>query len=940
MIRIVKPLYIAMLALLVEFAHQFGLGIDWGSEFHKSTMLLPKQGFRMVENSISKRKTPSIVSLCGEERFFESQAVIKFPRAACESFYLLNRFFEAENSTFSRDFSDSDKFFFENLQPIFEKHSVIFGSDSPILKNFKREIALQLDEGFTGTLPEHYLRLEEIFAMMLDLEKDNALKTGQVQFKEAMFTIWDNSLSIAARKRLLSSIHLAGLKPLGFVHENTAAAIYFSMDRKPENIDESEHMLFVNIGSLGTKLSLLKFHAKNETLANNSTLIHPAVTSVKDVYSGKFSGHLLDICLGEFALAKQLKDIKRAIQSDEITLFKRRRLYNEVKRAKETLTVNREFNFFVEDFFNDRHLNVKLSRGEFEEACKGYFDELEKILADFMKDIKEQKIDISKIELIGGTVRVLKVQEIIKEVTGITPSTHINGDEGMAFGASFISANFSAGIRTKKIIMNDGPNYEINLQVKFHENSNQTDKDVVLFPFKTNYGTKKKMNIKKLQEDVTMTLTEKASNYLIEYRITGVQKELEKFKDKNVTDWKVDFYFELDHTGVPRLINSDLQLKENVTYTVNKTLPKTNTTGNETAPEVVQEIKDKLVVHTLKLAVSSVKETYVSLKENKAAFDESKLLLKTIKAKEIEKQKRSAIKNRLESFIYKLNGEAEDANSAKFLSELELTQFKAKAEEIDNFLFSNESETAELSKFEDLIRDVENLFNPLNLRKDEFKEREASWSIWNDFYKNITSSLEDLKNNKPWITPEQFNDTFNKIETAKKQIEEFYKQQLDMPLTLDPVFNRRMLSEKVKMITSSMDKLSRTPKPKTEKPKEKENMDKMMEEILKNMKKNLTGTNFTKEQMDEMLKKMQDLKDGFDKVKMAGESAGLSEDELMGETPEDNLETNDEQTTGEQSDANSEPAQGEETETTDGGESTSSQDEVPKSEEEQIPVDL
>ena len=940
MIRIVKPLYIAMLALLVEFAYQFGLGIDWGAEFHKSTMLLPKQGFRMVENSISKRKTPSIVSLCGDERFFESQAVIKFPRAGCESFYLLNRFFEAENSTFSQEFSDVDKFFFENLQPVFEKHSVIFGSESPILKNFKRETALQVGDNFTGTLPENFLRLEEIFAMMLDLEKDNALKTGQVEFKEAMFTIWDNSLSIPARKRLLSSIHLAGLKPLGFVHENTAAAVYFSMDRKPENVDESEHILFVNIGSLGTKLSLIKFHATNETLANNSTLIHPAVSSIKDVYSGKFSGHLLDVCLGEFALAKQLKDIKRAIKPDEITLSKRRRLYNEVKRAKETLTVNRDFNFFVEDFFNDRSLSVKLSRAEFEDTCKGYFDELEKLLTTFLKEAKEQNIEISKVEIIGGAVRVPKVQEIIKEATGIPPSTHINGDEGMAFGASFIAANFSAGVRTKKIIMNDGPNYEVNLQVKFPENSNQTNKDVVLFPFKTNYGTKKKMNIKKLQEDVTMTLTEKSNNYSIEYRITGVEKELEKFKDKNVTDWKVDFYFELDHTGVPRLINSDLQLKENATYTVNKTLPKTNTTGNETAPEVVQETKTKLVVHTLKLSVSSVMETYVSLKDNKAAFDESKLLLKSIKAKELERQKRSAIKNRLESYIYKLNSEAEDSNSAKFLSELELTQFKEKADEIDNFLFSNESETAELSKFENLIRDVENLFNPLNLRKDESKERDNAWNLWKEFHKNVTSSFEDLKNNKPWITPEQFNETFNKIDVAQKQVEEFYKQQLEMPLTVDPVFNRKMLGEKVKMITTAMDKLHRTPKPKVEKPKE--NVDKMMEEIMKNMKNNFTGTNFTKEQMEEMLKKMQDLKDGFEKVKKAGGEAGFSEEEMMGEIPdtEENVESNDEQTTTEQSEANLDSAQDEQPETIDGNEFAATQEETPKHEDEQIPVDL
>ena len=89
---IVKTVLVIISELALRII-SFGLGIDWGSEYHKSTMLLPKTGFRMVENHTSGRKTPSVISICDNERFFESQAVAKFNRIACETLIFSNRYF-------------------------------------------------------------------------------------------------------------------------------------------------------------------------------------------------------------------------------------------------------------------------------------------------------------------------------------------------------------------------------------------------------------------------------------------------------------------------------------------------------------------------------------------------------------------------------------------------------------------------------------------------------------------------------------------------------------------------------------------------------------------------------------------------------------------------------------------------------------------------------
>ena len=64
----------------------------------------------------------------------------------------------------------------------------------------------------------------------------------------------------------------------------------------------------------------------------------------------------------------------------------------------------------------------------------------------------------------------------------------MNGDDSPALGASFYSATLSPSYKIKKLEIFDGPNYEILSEI-FTEEKVLKEKSV-LFPFKTNYGTK------------------------------------------------------------------------------------------------------------------------------------------------------------------------------------------------------------------------------------------------------------------------------------------------------------------------------------------------------------------------------------------------------------------------------------------------------------------
>lgn len=61
------------------------------------------------------------------------------------------------------------------------------------------------------------------------------------------------------------------------------------------------------------------------------------------------------------------------------------------------------------------------------------------------------------------------IKKLLKESLNMELSFNINGDEGPSFGASFKSADISAGIKVKKITVNDGPNYVTEFVVKHND---------------------------------------------------------------------------------------------------------------------------------------------------------------------------------------------------------------------------------------------------------------------------------------------------------------------------------------------------------------------------------------------------------------------------------------------------------------------------------------
>lgn len=83
-----------------------------------------------------------------------------------------------------------------------------------------------------------------------------------MEVQSTVFTILDNGMSIEDRKKLLTSLKLAKARPTAFIVDNTASAIMYQAKNAPDTKESSRNFLFIDMGQLSTKISLIELATK------------------------------------------------------------------------------------------------------------------------------------------------------------------------------------------------------------------------------------------------------------------------------------------------------------------------------------------------------------------------------------------------------------------------------------------------------------------------------------------------------------------------------------------------------------------------------------------------------------------------------------------------------------------------------------------------------
>ena len=145
-----------------------------------------------------------------------------------------------------------------------------------------------------------------------------------------------------------------------------------------------------------------------------------------------FDNEIVNFCIKEFNEQNSI-DINDNIKA-------KCRLKVESEKAKKNLSSAQETSIDIDALAEGEDFNITISRPEFEEMCKTHFDKLIPVVEQTLKDANLTKERIDDIVLIGGSTRIPKVNEIIKNYFNKEPIKNIHADEAVAIGAAIQGA--------------------------------------------------------------------------------------------------------------------------------------------------------------------------------------------------------------------------------------------------------------------------------------------------------------------------------------------------------------------------------------------------------------------------------------------------------------------------------------------------------------------
>ncbi|KAG6474146.1 hypothetical protein ZIOFF_068070 [Zingiber officinale] len=420
------------------------IGIDLGTTY--SCVGVYKNGHvEIIANDQGNRITPSWVAFTDSERLIgeaaKNQAAVNPERTIFDVKRLIGRKFE--DKEVQRDMK---------LVPY-----------KIVNKDGKPYIQVKIKDGEVKVFSP-----EEISAMILTKMKETAEAFLGKKIKDAVITVPGacrvlrlylpvkdatifyprNLISIlfyepayfndAQRQATKDAGVIAGLNVARIINEPTAAAIAYGLDKK----GGEKNILVFDLGGGTFDVSILTIdNGVFEVLATNG-----------DTHLG---GEDFDQRIMEYFIKLIKKKYGKDISKDNRALGKLRR---ESERAKRALSNQHQVRVEIESLFDGLDFSESLTRARFEELNNDLFRKTMGPVKKAMEDAGLEKHQIDEIVLVGGSTRIPKVQQLLKDYfDGKEPNKGVNPDEAVAFGAAVQGSILSGegGEETKDILLLD-----------------------------------------------------------------------------------------------------------------------------------------------------------------------------------------------------------------------------------------------------------------------------------------------------------------------------------------------------------------------------------------------------------------------------------------------------------------------------------------------------
>ncbi|OQS07494.1 hsp70, partial [Thraustotheca clavata] len=466
--------------------------------------------------------------------------------------------------------------------------------------------------------------------------------------------------------------------------------------------------------------------------------------------------------------------------------------------------------------------------------------------------------DLSAVEVIGGGVRIPKIQSILTEFVHRDLGKRLNGDEAMALGAAFHAANLSTSFRVRHVGMTDISSFPVGVRLvdlnahaadDDHPDAKHWVKRAALF------GERQKLNVKKSvsfshSEDVSCTfrydkpsaLPAGVSSIISRYNITGIEEFAKKNADKNLGEPKVTLSFSLDASGLASIVKAEATLEEEIEVPAptKKAAKKEDSKNNESTDveedkkddkeedEKPQEMIKKKKIHRAVLTVVRADISHrpeagmgilpMTFRDKKESIA---MLAEMDKADNIRKLNAEA-KNRLESFVYESReylSSHEDVLDQVTTAEQREALISA-VDATEEWLY-DEGENLDAKAYNERWSGMRTQLDDMIFRVTELTALPEAISKAKQFAISTIDLMSQWIDAKPQVTTEEREDVLAKVNELQDWLKEQQTAQDAIAKHEAPIFNSANVLKKIQNVKKVISTLSKKPKP-TEAPAKEE----------------------------------------------------------------------------------------------------------------------